>query len=62
MGRAQVEGIVRDSEQASRILGVRMPSHEDEETDPWTRPASRCGKEPPNVGELPSLELVSSAC
>lgn len=59
MGRAQVERIVREAEQSGRILGVRVPLHEDEETEPWTLPASRQRKEPPIEGQLPpTLELV----
>lgn len=59
IGRAQVEGIVREAEQRGRILGVRLPMQEEGEDEPWTLPASRQRKEPPLAGELPSaLELV----
>lgn len=59
LGRAQVEGIVRDAEQRGRILGVRLPMQEEGEDEPWTLPASRRRKEPPLAGALPpTLELV----
>ncbi|NDH51893.1 MAG: restriction endonuclease subunit R [Betaproteobacteria bacterium] len=59
LGRAQVEGIVREAEQRGRILGVRLPMQEEGEDEPWTLPASRRRKEPPIAGELPrTLELV----
>lgn len=60
IGRLQVEEIVEHAERRGRILGVRLPSQEDGETEPWTAPPSR-RKEAPIVGDLPAtLELVLS--
>ena len=40
-------------------VGVRLPSQEDADEEPWTAPPSRQRKEPPISGELPeTLELV----
>lgn len=50
IGRAQVEGIVREAEQRGRILGVRLPVQAEREDEPWTLPASRRRKEPPLAG------------
>jgi len=59
IGRAQVERIVQEAERRGRILGVRLPPHDDGEQEPWTAPPSRRQKEPPIVGELPqTLDLV----
>jgi superfamily II DNA or RNA helicase/very-short-patch-repair endonuclease len=58
IARSQVEQIVEDAERRGRILGVRLPPHDDEEAEPWTAPPSR-RREAPIVGDLPaSLELV----
>jgi superfamily II DNA or RNA helicase/very-short-patch-repair endonuclease len=57
-GRPQVEEIVEDAERRGRILGVRLPPQDDEETEPWTAPPSR-RREATIVGDLPAtLELV----
>jgi superfamily II DNA or RNA helicase/very-short-patch-repair endonuclease len=59
IGRSQVERIVEDAERRGRILGVRLPPQDDEETEPWTSPPSRHRRETPIVGDLPAtLELV----
>ena len=59
IGRAQVEAIVREAERRGRVLGVRLPSPDEEEDEPWTLPASRRRQEPPLAAELPAtLELV----
>lgn len=59
IGRSQVERIVEDAERRGRILGVRLPPQDDEETEPWASPPSRHRKETPIVGDLPAtLELV----
>ena len=58
IGRPQVEEIVEDAERRGRILGVRLPPQDDEETEPWTAPPSR-RREATIVGDLPAtLELV----
>jgi len=58
IARSQVEQIVEGAEQRGRILGVRLPPHDDEGAEPWTAPASR-RREAPIVGDLPaSMELV----
>jgi hypothetical protein len=58
IGRQQVEAIAEDAERRGRILGVRLPPRDDEETAPWAAPPSR-RTEPPIVGDLPAtLELV----
>ena len=59
IGRSQVERIVKDAERRGRILGVRLPPQDDEETEPWASPPSRHRRETPIVGDLPStVELV----
>ena len=59
IARAQVEQIVDSAERRGRILGVRLPPQEDEETEPWTVPPSRHRSESRIVGDLPStLELT----
>lgn len=59
IGRSRVEDTVRDAERRGRVLGVRLPITEEEETEPWTAPPSRHRKEPPIAGELPkTMELV----
>jgi superfamily II DNA or RNA helicase/very-short-patch-repair endonuclease len=56
--RLQLETIVRDAEHRGRVIGVRTPPDEEEDS-PWTLPAGRHRKEPAIVGELPhSLEVV----
>ena len=59
IAKSQVEQIVEDAERRGRVLGVRLPPHDDEAAEPWTVPPSRHRKEAPIVGDLPStLELV----
>jgi hypothetical protein len=59
VGRAHIEGLVRNAERSGNVVGVRFPLIEEYEPDPWTTPPSRRRKEPPIAGELPrSLELV----
>jgi superfamily II DNA or RNA helicase/very-short-patch-repair endonuclease len=58
IARSQLEQIVEKAEQRGRVLGVRLPPQDDDETEPWTAPPSR-RRETPIVGDLPtSLELV----
>jgi superfamily II DNA or RNA helicase/very-short-patch-repair endonuclease len=57
--RSQVEQIVENAERRGRILGVRLPPQDDEETEPWASPPSRHRRDGPIVGELPStVEIV----
>lgn len=59
ISRTQAEELMRDAEHTGRILGVRRPQLDEEETEPWTAPASRRRKEAPIAGELPrTLQLV----
>jgi superfamily II DNA or RNA helicase len=58
ISRGQVETIAREAERRGRILGVRLPS-EDDDDEPWSAPPSRQRHEAPLTGELPkSIELV----
>jgi len=55
--RAEMETIAQEAERRGRILGVRLPSEDDEE--PWSEPPSRRRHDPPLAGGLPkTLELV----
>jgi superfamily II DNA or RNA helicase/very-short-patch-repair endonuclease len=57
--RSTVEDLIRDAESRGRIVGVRFPSADEDEPEPWTAPPSRRRKDPPIVGEVPAnLELV----
>ncbi len=57
--RTFVEYIVRDAERRGRIVGVRIATPDDEDSEPWTLSPSRRPKEPPVVGPLPkTLELI----
>jgi superfamily II DNA or RNA helicase/very-short-patch-repair endonuclease len=59
IGRSQVERIVENAERGGRILGVRLPPQDDEETEPWASAPSRHRREAPIVGGLPTtVELV----
>ena len=59
VGRAQAEGLVQEAERRGRVLGVRLPSDEEDDIAPWTAPPSRRTRDAPIVGELPqTLELV----
>src|SRR2546428_237378 len=59
IGRSQVEWIVENAERCGRILGVRLPPQDDDETEPWALPPSRHRRDGPIVGELPStVEIV----
>ena len=57
--RCEAEDIVHDAEGRGRVVGVRLALPDEDETAPWTAPASRCRKEPPILGPLPdNVELV----
>jgi superfamily II DNA or RNA helicase len=59
IGRAFVEEIVSDAERRARIVGVRIATPDDEDSEPWTLSPSRRPKEPPLIGPLPKpLELI----
>ncbi len=57
--RSQAERLVHDGERQGRIVGVRLPVLDEEDTEPWSAPPSRRRRLEPIVGELPrALELV----
>lgn len=59
ISRRQIESIVEEAERGGRVLGVRLPPHDDQEDEPWTALPSRQRRQIPIVGDLPeSLELV----
>jgi hypothetical protein len=59
ISRTQAERMVQEAERRGRILGVRLPPQEDEDTEPWAAPPSRRHREPPITGELPgTMELI----
>jgi superfamily II DNA or RNA helicase len=59
LSRDQVERTVGEAERQGRVLGVRLPPQEDDESEPWTAPPSRRSRTMPIVGNLPkSIELV----
>ena len=61
ISRVQAESIVQSAERRGRILGVRLPPHDEDEAEPWTAPPSHHRKETPIAGTLPpNLELVLS--
>ncbi|MGB6451961.1 MAG: hypothetical protein WBE92_14520 [Steroidobacteraceae bacterium] len=49
LGRGQIEEAVQAAERQGRILGVRLPPQEEEDTAPWTAPRSRRREAPPIV-------------
>jgi len=54
-----VEEMVHDAEQRGRIVGVRMPLAEEEDTEPWAMPPSRRRAKITMAGPLPeSIELT----
>jgi superfamily II DNA or RNA helicase len=58
MSRTDLLSIVAEASEAGQILGVRIPST-DEDDEPWAAPPSRRGKEPRIEGALPaSVEVV----
>lgn len=58
LSRAELISIVAEAAASGQIIGVRLPSTEEDE-EPWTALPSRRSKEPPIEGELPgSVEVV----
>ena len=41
MDRTRLEDLVRNPEARGRVVGVRFPSADEDEPEPWTVPASR---------------------
>ena len=59
LGREAIEGTVQVAERGGRVLGVRLPPQEDDESEPWGAPPSGRARTPPIVGPLPkAIELV----
>jgi hypothetical protein len=59
LSRDQVERTVQEAERQGRVLGVRLPPQEDDESEPWTAPPSRRSRMMPIAGDLPKvIELV----
>ena len=56
--RPQVEAIVRDAERTGRVVGVRLPSAEEDDEEPWTAPPSRRRNQPRIEGAPRTLELI----
>ena len=60
LSRGELTSIVAEAAATGRIIGVRLPSTE-EDDEPWAALPSRRNKEPPIEGELPdSVEVVLS--
>ena len=58
LSRDEVMSVVAEAAAAGQVLGIRLPSM-DEDDQPWTAPPSRRSKEMPIRGELPnSVEVV----
>lgn len=58
LSRTELLSIVAEAAASGQILGVRLPSTE-EDDEPWTALPSRRGKEPALTGDLPkSVEVV----
>lgn len=58
LSRGELMSIVAESAASGQIIGVRLPSTE-EDDEPWAALPSRRGKEPPIEGEIPgSVEVV----
>lgn len=58
LGRTEVETIVAEGERRGHIVGVRLPTN-DEDSEPWKTPPSRSRPRPTHDGELPaSIDLI----
>jgi hypothetical protein len=58
LGRARVERVVADADRQGGVIGVRIPSLDDDDREPWTLSSSRAPKTAIQ-GELPDrLEVI----
>jgi superfamily II DNA or RNA helicase len=57
MTRSEVIALIEAAAVAGRILGVRLPSDDDDD-EPWKAPPSRRHPEPPISGELPKRVTI----
>lgn len=58
LDRSRVEQIVAEGERRGHIVGLRLPT-DDEDGEPWKAPASRRRSAPPIEGQLPSgIDLI----
>ncbi|MCL4465483.1 MAG: DEAD/DEAH box helicase [Chloroflexi bacterium] len=59
MARHEIDVLVREAEGHGELLGIRLPVTDEEDSRPWTAPASGGRKEPAVTGPLPEqLQLV----
>jgi hypothetical protein len=58
ISRSRAEAVVRDGERSGQIVGVRFPSADEDEEEPWTAPPSRHRKQPAITGLPRTLEVV----
>jgi len=59
MARHEIDVLVREAEGHGELLGIRLPVTDEEDSKPWTAPASGGRKEPAVTGPLPEqLQLV----
>jgi len=59
MARREIDVLVREAEGQGELLGIRLPVTDEEDSKPWTAPASGGRKEPVVTGPLPEqLQLV----
>jgi hypothetical protein len=58
ISRSRVEAIVREAERSWQIVGVRFPTADEDEDEPWTAPPSRQRRQPTIAGLPRTLEVV----
>lgn len=59
MARHEIDVLVREAEGHGELLGIRLPVTDEDDSKPWTAPASGGRKEPAVTGPLPEqLQLV----
>jgi superfamily II DNA or RNA helicase len=59
MTRHEIDVLVREAEGHGELLGIRLPVMDEEDSKPWTAPASGGRKDPAVTGPLPEqLQLV----
>lgn len=59
IARSESERIVQEAERRGRVLGVRLPPHEDGDDEPWTRSPSGHRQARETLANLPdTLELI----